>query len=36
MKDSQMKRLLESMVIVIDSREKNNKHITDVFDQVRC
>lgn len=36
MKDSQMKRLLESMVIVIDSREKNNNHITDIFDQVRC
>ena len=36
MKDSQMKRLLESIVIVIDSREKNNKHITDIFDQVRC
>lgn len=36
MKDTQIKKLLESMVIVIDSREKNNKHITGIFDRVRC
>ena len=34
MKDKQMKELLQDMVIVIDTREKSNKHITDIFDKV--
>lgn len=31
--DSEIKELLNSIVIVVDSREKKNKHITDYFDK---
>ena len=31
--EDELKRLMRSMVVIIDTREKSNKHITDYFDK---
>ena len=31
--EEEQKRLMKSMVVLIDSREKKNQHITDYFDK---
>lgn len=31
--EEEQKKIMKSMVIIIDSREKSNKHITDYFDK---
>lgn len=31
--EDEQKRLMRSMVVIIDTREKANKHITDYFDK---
>lgn len=31
--DQEQKQLLKSMVVLVDSREKENKHVTDYFDK---
>lgn len=31
--DKEMKKILDNMVVIVDSREQSNKHITDFFDK---
>lgn len=31
--DKEMKKILDSIVVIVDNREKNNKHILDFFDK---
>lgn len=31
--EDELKRLMRSMVVIVDTREKSNKHITDYFDK---
>lgn len=33
--EDEQKELMRSMVVIIDSREKSNKHITDYFDKLK-